>query len=329
MFLRLFVLGLASLASFAIQANDVAGPPLPAAHATTEGPEEVVVSAPEPRYVAPTLRDRIGRVWAPVYINGKGPFRLVFDTGANRSAVIHSLAARIGAPLETNAVKLLGVTGTSIVPIIHVDSLEVGDLWLGKSKLAVVQDVFGGAEGVLGADGLSDKRILIDFRNDEISIRRSAGPLPSSGFTRVPVKLRSGHLLMFDVKVAGVRTRAMLDTGAQSTIGNRSLRAALERKARRGVTSSIMGVTMDVQHGEAFDAPPVSINDITIRGMRVTFGDMYIFDAWKMNDEPALLIGMDIIGLLDTLIIDYKRRELHMRPRERTGRQSTGSRIPT
>ena len=29
-------------------------------------PEEVVVSAPEPRYVAPTLRDRIGRIWAPV-----------------------------------------------------------------------------------------------------------------------------------------------------------------------------------------------------------------------------------------------------------------------
>jgi hypothetical protein len=26
--------------------------------------------------------------------------------------------------------------------------------------------------------------------------------------------------------------------------------------------------------------------------------------------EPALLIGMDILGLVDTLVIDYKRREL-------------------
>ena len=48
---------------------------------------EVVVQALEPRYVAPTLRDRIGRIWAPVMINGKGPFRLVLDTGASRSAV--------------------------------------------------------------------------------------------------------------------------------------------------------------------------------------------------------------------------------------------------
>lgn len=49
--------------------------------------------------------------------------------------------------------------------------------------------------------------------------------------------------------------------------------------------------------------------------MRVTFGDIYIFDAWKMTKEPALLIGMDVIGLLDSLIIDYKRKELHLRPR--------------
>jgi hypothetical protein len=34
-----------------------------------------------------------------------------------------------------------------------------------------------------------------------------------------------------------------------------------------------------------------------------------------MTDASALLIGMDIIGLLDSLVIDYKRRELHLRPR--------------
>ena len=120
---------------------------------------------------------------------------------------------------------------------------------------------------------------------------------------------------MFDVTLAGVRTKAMLDTGAQTTIGNNSLRAALARRARRGSTDSIIGVTLDVQQGETIAAPPVDIGDITIRGMHVTFGDIYIFDAWKMTEEPALLIGMDIIGLLDALIIDYKRKELHLRPR--------------
>jgi predicted aspartyl protease len=311
---RQWVIAFAGLVPLASLANDV-DQSIASIDPLINPVEEVVVDAPEPRYVAPTLRDRIGRVWAPVYINGQGPFRLVLDTGANRTAVIPALANRLGMPVETTPVKLLGATGSSMVPIIKVSSIEVGDLWLGDRKVAVVPDVFGGAEGVLGADGLSDKRVHIDFRNDQISILRSTGRPPQGfGTTRVPVKIQHGHLLMFDMTVAGIRTKAMLDTGAQTTIGNRSLRTALTRK-REGVSNEIIGVTLDVQKGETFFAPAVDIGGLTVRGMRVTFGDIYIFDAWKMTEEPAILIGMDIIGLLDTLIIDYKRKELHLRPR--------------
>jgi predicted aspartyl protease len=306
-----WVIAFAALVPLASLGNDIDGPVEPLINPM----EEVVVDAPEPRYVAPTLRDRIGRVWAPVYINGKGPFRLVLDTGANRTAVIPALADRLGMPMESTPVKLLGATGSSMVPIIRVSSIEVGDLWLGDRKVAIVPDVFGGAEGVLGADGLSDKRVHIDFRNDQISILRSTGRPPQSlGTTRVPVHIRHGHLLMFEMKISGIRTKAMLDTGAQTTIGNRSLRTALSRK-RQGISNEIIGVTLDVQKGETFYAPAVDIGGLTVRGMRVTFGDIYIFDAWKMTEEPAILIGMDIIGLLDTLIIDYKRKELLLRPR--------------
>lgn len=309
---RVMLLALALLPTFTGRANEVV-PTLPSG--ALPEPEEVVVAAPEPRYVAPTLRDRIGRVWAPVYLNGQGPFRLVLDTGATGTAVIESVATRIGLRLETTVVRLVGATGSSIVPTIQVNSIEVGDLWLGNRRLAIVPDVFGGAEGVLGADGLSDKRISIDFKNDQISIRRSTSGFLGVGYTRVPVKIRNGHLLMFEVKLAGVRTKAMLDTGAQTTIGNSRLREALIRKARKGEIDTIIGVTLVEQQGETFQAPPVNIEGVTIRGMRVTFGDIHIFDAWKLTEEPALLVGMDIIGLLEQLVIDYKRRELHLRLR--------------
>ena len=315
---RVFLFALVSSASLACLANDADVPlplPLPPLIGEPNNVEEVIVAAPEPRYVAPTLRDRIGRVWAPVYINGRGPYKLVLDTGANRTAVIPSLAKKIGSPQNQNVLRVLGATGSAIVPSINVDSIEVGDLFLGDRQVAIVPDVFGGAEGVLGADGLSDKRVHIDFKNDQITILRSTGPVRANGYTKIPVKLRQGHLLMFEVKLAGVRTHAMLDTGAQSTIGNSSLRAALAKRRRQGVENIIIGVTLDAQKGETMLAPAVELGDLTLRGMQVTFGDMYIFDAWKMTDTPALLIGMDIIGLLDTLIIDYKRRELHLRAR--------------
>src|SRR5580658_5009105 len=61
---------------------------------------EIVVQAPEPRFVAPTHRDQIGRIWAPVWINGKGPFRLVLDTGANHSGITSRVAELLDIPLD-------------------------------------------------------------------------------------------------------------------------------------------------------------------------------------------------------------------------------------
>lgn len=318
--LRYLGLSLTCLLGFAAQANGVentlASPPVLADVPTPIVPEEVIVSAPEPRYVAPTLRDRIGRIWAPVYIDGKGPFRLVLDTGANRSVVTYGTANRLGKMAAAqNLVQLHGVTGTARVPTIEVDSVEVGDMLLEERKIPVVQDVFGGAEGALGTEGLGDKRIFIDFKNDAISILRSKKESPPPGFRRVPVKLRNGRLLMFQMTLGGVKTWAMLDTGAQTTIGNTKLREALARRARKEQETKVIGVTLDVATAHAISAPPVDIAGIKITGMQVTFGDLYIFNAWKLTNEPALLIGMDVIGVFDAVVIDYRLRELHLKAR--------------
>jgi hypothetical protein len=34
-----------------------------------------------------------------------------------------------------------------------------------------------------------------------------------------------------------------------------------------------------------------------------------------MTGQPTVLVGMDLLGLLDTMIIDYRRRELFIRLR--------------
>ena len=45
--------------------------PAPVPAYAIENLADVMVEAPEPRYVAPTMRDQIGRIWAPVRINGQ------------------------------------------------------------------------------------------------------------------------------------------------------------------------------------------------------------------------------------------------------------------
>jgi predicted aspartyl protease len=278
----------------------------------------VTVEAPEPLYVAPTLRDRIGRIWAPVVINGKGPYRLVLDTGATTSAIIPSVANNLGIPIEESTkLKLNGVTGSAMVSFVTAQQMEVGELLMENVRLPVVPDVFGGAQGVLGGSGLRDKHILIDFRKDLIRISHSQGKRAPPGYTRVPLTFSRLQLPMFNLRIGSVRTKAVLDTGAQQTLGNQSLREALVRRARKGRDEAIVGVTLEVAQGESFAIPPIALGDIQIRNMRANFGSMYIFEHWKMTDEPVLVIGMDVIGTLDAVIIDYRLRELQLLARQR------------
>src|ERR1700754_3646546 len=105
--------------------------------------EEVRVEAPEPRYVAPTLRDSIGRIWAPVLINGQGPFRLVLDTGASKSALLPRVARALNIPMQPAMMRLHGVTGSTDVSTVAINQLEVGELLMGATTLPIVPDVFG------------------------------------------------------------------------------------------------------------------------------------------------------------------------------------------
>lgn len=322
---RLFfgLLLIAGTPAFAETSSPVIPPPDTAITTTTPADalptvvEEVTVEALEPRYVAPTRLDRIGRVWAPVMINEKGPFRLVLDTGANGSAVVQSVAHRLGiSTLNTRPVRLHGVTGTAMVPAITVDSIEVGDLLLEGKRLPIVSDVFGGAEGVLGTEGLLDKRIHIDFGRDEISIMRSRKQRTPIGFTEIPVQLGRDRLLTLSVILGTTRVKAILDTGAQQTIGNKALRELLRRRKSGNIqTQDVIGITLDVAQGEVIPVPTLHIGAIEVRGLRLTFADMFIFEHWKLTREPVLLIGMDVIGSFDVMVIDYRKKVLEIRAR--------------
>ena len=278
--------------------------------------EEVQISAPEPRYVSPTLRDRIGRIWVPVYIDGKGPLRLVLDTGATRSALTQTAVTRLGLEVDPKRTVLLrGTTGSARAPIVKARTVEVGDLLAERQTLVVVEDVFGGAEGVLATTALADRRILADFKKDRIEITRSKGRSAPPGFTVLPIKLLDRHVPWVEASVGGVRVKAVIDTGSQQTIGTPALRAALIAKRREmaGRDEDVIGVTGDVQAGRSVASPPILLGNILVRNARINFVDLPIFERWRLRDEPALLIGMDMLGVLDTLVIDYHRRELQIR----------------
>ena len=54
--------------------------------------------------------------------------------------------------------------------------------------------------------------------------------------------------------------------------------------------------------------PTIYLQGVQIRGAVLTFSDVHIFQHWRMTREPAVMIGMDVLGVIDQLIA---RRESH------------------
>lgn len=293
-----------------------------------------------PLYATPTRRDRAGRIVAPVEINGRGPFRFILDTGANRSAISAETVAALGLTVAEDALLgVHGVTGSAQLPSVEIASLRAGDFEFGGRQLPVLPPaVFGGTDGILGIDALQEARIEVDFARDRVTIRRSTGRRASYGYLVVRAERRHGGLLLVEGRVGRVPVKAILDTGAERSLGNEPLRAALalsSNRPREAVTTTVVGATPQVAEGTSFVTPTITLGNAHLSNLVVTFGDLHVFGVWSLDEEPALLIGMDLLGRMQHIVIDYPLGEFHLKvpatsqpTMRRCGGSDCRSRIP-
>lgn len=292
-----------------------------------------------PMYASPTRADRVGRILAAVEINGKGPYRFIVDTGANSSALAPHVAEQLGLPpVEGGVVQVHGVTGTALLPAVHVESLRVGGIVLPPETLPLLPgDIFAGADGILGVAGIQQMRMDVDFAKDQVTITPSNGKRAPSGYMTVRASLWQGGLLLVEGKVGSVPTKVIIDTGAERTIGNMQLREALASKAKREKVTEVkvLGATPSVGTATYFRVPRIRIGPTQLVDLPVTFGELYVFQLWGLTDEPALVVGMDVLGGLERFVVDYKRAEFQIKSRGTAGfdvkrctSSTCGSRIP-
>ena len=293
----------------------VAGP-TDSAGATLDLPPVPAV-ADDPLCASPTTRDHIGRVVVPVTINGQGPFRFIVDTGASHSTISPTAANALGlTPNSVPSIVLDGITGSTTVSAVTVDTLETGALRLERTAMPVVWvPVLAGADGILGAAGLSSQSLVVDFQHNKVTIAGRMGAHLRSRSLRVHAARLPDGLITINTRVAGVKVRAVIDTGAQRSLGNLALRNAVIPTREAGEmthVTSVYGATKDIEAGELLRVPVVAIEAMRIENVELVFGDFHIFKVWDMADQPAMIIGMDVLGTMTTLAIDFKNHDISM-----------------
>jgi predicted aspartyl protease len=258
------------------------------------------------------MEDRLRRMTAPVMIDGQGPFEFVVDTGTNRSVISDRLAAMLKLPAG-RTVRLDGIGGVRAAPTVTLARFQVGERVADRLAMPVLAADALKCDGILGVDGLRNQRVVLDLAGQRLHIEPSSRPDDRAGSV-VRARNRYGQLTMVDTDLDGVQVGVIVDTGAEATIGNSVLRQVMGRRrsADPAVVEkvSLQGATGETAYGDYGGVPDFRIGKLRVGNLRVIYADLHCFDVWGLSRKPAMVMGMDLIRLFDTVALDYGRNQV-------------------
>ena len=306
-----FTPAFASLAAFAALA---AASPL-AGQEQTAAPAEAPADEPASSFTLGYDADFTHRMTVPVTIDGKGPYRFIIDTGAERTVIARELAEELA--LEPGgAARLHSMTEVSRVETVQIPLLEVGEKKVKDIHAPALERRHLGAVGMLGVDSLQRQRVYFDFEREEMTVvpaYRREQRWPSDTIV-VTARNRFGHLVLVDATVDGERVWVIVDTGSQVTVGNGALRRKLEKKGRLGepVPVEMMSVTGGTIVAEQVKTREIMLGNMHIRDLPIAFADVHPFRQLDLMDRPALLLGMDALKLFDKVSVDFANKKVRL-----------------
>lgn len=256
------------------------------------------------------------RLTIEVMLNGSGPYRFIVDTGAERSVLADDVAAALGlAPV--GRVVIDGIVRKIPADLVGLKSLTYGPFSLNDVRVPVLPRRYLLVDGYLGLDAISDKRVTLDFQHRQLKIeasnRRMDGYIADQDIIRVIVRGSAGRLRANRCWVDGVAASAFVDTGAEVSMGNSALKAALVAKrahVRELGPIILTGVTGGETHGEIIAVRQIHLQEMQVENDLLAISDTASFDAWGLADQPALLLGMNFLRQFARVSIDYRRAEI-------------------
>jgi predicted aspartyl protease len=259
--------------------------------------------------------DEWGRPTAKVTINGQGPFRFLVDSGSTTTVIAQRIATQLSAPIIGTAI-VNGTTGSAEMPVARLGKLETGVVTSDNIRVAILTDEgLGREDGILGADVFANRRLIFDIEGKSVRVEPTRRGV--RGRAGGNMRIRNGLLAEVDGKIGGVYCKMMLDTGAENCIVNPLLEAALIRsqpKMQRYERARVIGVTGHVLEGNYLRLPRIDFGKIYVRDAGAVATDAHIFHLWQLTEEPAIIVGVDVLSRLAGFSIDYGARMFDAEP---------------
>jgi predicted aspartyl protease len=262
--------------------------------------------------VLKTQVDRDERMTVPVRIGEQNTFTFIIDTGSQTTVLARSIAERLALPSSRRA-NIVGIGGRETADTVVVRELGLGRRSFQNMEVVLFEAHDIGADGIVGIDSLQRQRVLLDFARHQFTV----GDVRSEGGNKnfdivVTARRRLGQLIMTDAVIDGVRADVIIDTGAETSIGNTALKQTLDRRrAAVQETVSLLSVTGQTVTGELGFPRKLTIGDFDINNLLVAYLDSPVFEVLKLNRRPALLLGMRELRLFKRVAIDFAAHKIY------------------
>jgi len=273
---------------------------------------------------AALLANIFTRMSVKTTINGTDSHDFVLDTGAGRTVISQELATTLNLPPGPQ-IMVHGVTSAQRTPTVKIARLGFGGRRFNDVYAAVFPGEMLAADGLLGLDVLSRFELSFDMVRRTMILRPSGPDITrfgralgtssrirrgECGRTRTG---RFGQLILLNARADGVPVECFVDSGAQYSIGNMALFRALGGRGGQTIQRSltrVYGVTGQILMAEPGGVQTLEINRQRLGPRPLLFADLHAFGALDMIEEPALLLGADILYRFRNVSLDFGRSRM-------------------
>lgn len=287
--------------------------------AAVSPPAQLVIPPPTPPPLPLTdesvllLGDVATRMTVPVKIGRRGPWPFVIDTGAERTVVARELAGVLGLA-SGGDVRVVTMTGTSVVGTTLVPALSVSTITQGTIRAPALEARNMGALGMLGIDVLQGHKVRIDFDRNQMTLQPSIKRRSVSRGTadEIVVTARSlyGQLIVTDAHWRDTRIAVVIDTGSPVTIGNAALRTLIGTRTKPIGPISVISATGQTLVADGHAVDQMELGGIGFSNVPIAFAEVAPFHRFKLDNRPAIMMGMDMLRLFRVVQIDFANREI-------------------
>lgn len=252
----------------------------------------------------------------PVYVEEKGPYEFILDTGASHCLISPELALTLGTKIESEK-DAMGAGGPVKLKLGRVSSIVVGAAQCSNVQVAITDELrrIGAAiqsrvDGDLGFDFLKNFVLIIDYRK---CVLRLVPPSDSAQPGSMSFKLASASkpLILVPAIVNGEGPfQFALDTGASKTMLSMQLAQRLALQTTDDGPATGGGGQVKILSG---NVASLTVGGATVRNHSISAGEFLKMLSTAIGAELDGILGYNFLNQFK-LIINYPHRTLEFAP---------------